>query len=407
MHSMRIVIVGAGQAGAALAEELRAIGHEGPIRLIGAEKTLPYQRPPLSKSFLAGKVDEERMILNPQEYYDELKIDLQLGHPVTAIDPKAKTVAVAGETLPYDQLALTLGAQPRRLPQAMGGGLPGVHVLRTLEDAAALAAAFAPGKRLLVIGGGFIGLEVAATAVQSGLTVTLVEQEQRILQRVVGSETAACFRDLHRHHGVDIREGTGLAQLSGTEQGLRAVLTDGTELSADLMLVGIGVVVPTDLAKAAGVVCENGICVDAFGQTSVPGIWAAGDCTVFDLNGQRARLESVENAADQAEVVAGNMLGQNSQYTPYPTFWTDQYDVKLQIAGVSAAHDRVVVREGDAEGRVSHWYYTRDQLIAVDVIKDPATFMIGRRLLHAGAHPPADLIAIRSTDLKELLPSTS
>lgn len=283
--------------------------------------------------------------------------------------------------------------------------MPGVHVLRTLEDAADLAAAFAPGKRLLVIGGGFIGLEVAATAAQSGLSVTLVEREQRILQRVAGAETAACLRALHRHHGVDIREGTGLARLTQAAQGLRAVLTDASALSADLVLVGIGVVAPTGLAEGAGIVCENGICVDAFGQTSVPGIWAAGDCTVFDLRGRRVRIESVENAADQAEVVAGNMLGQHTEYAPYPTFWTDQYDAKLQIAGISADHDRVAVRKGDAEGRLSHWYYSNDQLVAVDVIRDPTTFMIARRLLQAGVHPPADLIAGQSTDLKALIPS--
>ena len=396
-----IVIIGAGQAGSSLAIKLRTLGYEGAVTLIGEEPYAPYQRPPLSKTYLLGEMALERLYLRPQELYRDHNIELRLAAQVTAIDPVAGGVSLGHETLAYDQLALTTGSTPRLLPEAIGGGLKNVFAVRGLADVDAMRPAFERGGHVLIIGGGYIGLEAAAVAAKRGLKVTLVEMAERILQRVACKETSDYFRDLHQSHGVTLLEGVGLSRLTGTDQVTGAIPSNGETLDIDFALVGVGIQPNTGLAEAADLTLNNGIETNALGQTSEARIWAAGDCASFPYKGGRIRLESVPNAIDQAEVVAENMLGAKKEYHATPWFWSDQYDVKLQIAGLNQGFDNVVARKGDA-GR-SHWYYKAGQLLAVDAMNDPRAYMVAKRLIEAGKTVDPALAADPSSDLKALL----
>ncbi len=397
-----IVVIGAGQAGAALVAKLRSSGFEGDITLIGAEDALPYQRPPLSKAYLLGELDEDRLWLRSAEYWAEQRITLKLGTPVTAIDPDQRTVTAGDEVLHYDELVLTTGSVPRRLPAAMGGDLEGVYTVRTLADIDAMRAEFAPGRRLVVIGGGYIGLEAAAVGRKLGLDVSVVEMAPRILQRVAAPETSGYFRRLHAERGVQILENSALERLLGQGRVTAVRLQDGRELPADFVVTGVGILPATDLAQMAGATLDNGIRTDAKGRTSVPHIWAAGDCASFPLNGAQLRLESVGHAIDQAELVAENILGADRDYIPKPWFWSDQYDCKLQIAGLNSGYDHVVVRP-EANGAMSVWYYAGPQLLAVDAMNDPRAYMVGKRLIEAGKSADPALVADAETDLKTLM----
>lgn len=397
-----VVIIGAGQAGVGLAARLRSQGHTGEITLIGAETAPPYQRPPLSKAYLLGEMTEDRLHLRSAEFYAENRITLRLGNPVTAIDPAARKIMLGEEAVSYDHLALTTGAPARRLPAAVGGDLAGVYTVRTLADVDAMRSEFAPGRRVVIIGGGYIGLEAAAVASKLGLHVTVVELAPRILQRVASPETSAYFRTLHTSHGVTLIEGIGLDRLLGTPRVTAARLTDGRELPADFVIAGIGIRPETTLAEAAGLVLENGIRTDAHGRTSDPQIWAAGDCASFPWQGGRLRLESVQNAIDQAECVADNILGAARDYVPQPWFWSDQFDTKLQIAGLNTGYDHIVTRGPEGEA-VSFWYYRGAQLLAVDAMNDPRAFMVGKRLLEMGRSPDPALIRDPATALKSLM----
>ncbi len=396
-----IVVVGAGQAGASLVARLRAREFDGDITLIGAEPVPPYQRPPLSKKYLLGEMEVERLYLRPRRFYADQHIELLLGDAVSAIDPVGKTVSLGERVLQYDQLALTTGSVPRLLPAAVGGDLAGVFAVRNLADVDAMTPEFATGKRVLIIGGGYIGLEAAAVAARRGLKVTLIEMADRILQRVAAPETSDFFRDLHRGHDVDIREGIGLDRLVGDGRVRRAELSDGSVLDIDFAIAGVGVAPDTRLAEMAGIEVENGIRTDEFGHTSADDVWAAGDCASFPWRGNRIRLESVPNAIDHGELVAGNMLGAARPYIARPWFWSDQYDIKLQIAGLNTGFDNIVARAG--EGSVSFWYYRKDALLAVDAMNDPRAYMIGKRLIEAGKSPPKNVVADPDADLKFLL----
>ena len=398
-----VVVVGAGQAGAALVAKLRAEGYAGRLTLIGEEHAPPYQRPPLSKKYLLGEMELERLYLRPESFYAENGIELLRDTTAVSVDRADRSVIAGGAALPYDALALCTGAVPRRLPGAIGGELPGVHVVRTLADVDAMAPAIRPGARALVVGGGYIGLEAAAVCRTAGMEVTLVEAAPRILGRVAAPETADRIRELHAARGVTIREGTGLERLTGDARVTGAVLSDGTEIAADLVIVGIGITPATALAEAAGLEIENGIRADALGRTSDPAIWTAGDCASFPWRGGRIRLESVQNAIDQAEAVARNMLGAEAPYDPTPWFWSDQYDMKLQIAGLNAGYDRVVVRPGATGASASHWYYAGERLLAVDALNAPRDYMVGKRLIEAGRSPDPAALADPATDLKALL----
>ncbi|MCG7494538.1 NAD(P)/FAD-dependent oxidoreductase [Thalassobius sp. Cn5-15] len=399
----KIVVIGAGQAGASLVAKLRTLGFEGQITLIGAESVPPYQRPPLSKAYLLGDMTLERLFLRPESYYADNNIDLRLGAEVTAIDRAAQTVSIGDEVLGYDALVLTTGSAPRYLPASIGGALDGVHVVRGLSDVDGMGPEFEAGKSVLIVGGGYIGLEAAAVAAKKGLKVTLVEMADRILQRVAAPETSDYFRALHRSHGVEIREGVGLNRLTGEGRVNGAELSDGSTLDVDFVIVGVGITPGTGLAEAAGLEIDNGIKTDAEGRTSDPAIWAAGDCASFPYRDGRLRLESVPNAIDQAECVAENLLGAGKAYVPQVWFWSDQYDVKLQIAGLSTGYDRIITRAGDKEGAVSFWYYQGDTLLAVDAANDARAYMVGKRLIDSGKSPAPDLVADPETDLKSLM----
>jgi 3-phenylpropionate/trans-cinnamate dioxygenase ferredoxin reductase subunit len=398
----KIIVIGAGQAGASCVAKLRNDGFTGDVTLIGSEPVPPYQRPPLSKAYLMGEMDLERLYLRPQSFYVDNDITLRLSTQITAIDPAAQAVEIGQEKLNYDELVLTTGSVPRRLPAAIGGALQGVFVVRTLADVDAMAPKFARGARVLIVGGGYIGLEAASVAAKSGLDVTLVEMADRILQRVAAPQTSDYFRALHAKHGVSLREGVGLDRLLGAQSVTGAVLTDGTQIDVDFVVVGVGISPATDLAVQAGLAIENGIRTDSMGRTSGPHIWAAGDCASFPYRGEQIRLESVPNAIDQAEIVAANIMGARKDYVAKPWFWSDQYDVKLQIAGLNTGYTDVVSRIGIGQ-TASFWYYRGSELLAVDAMNDPRSYMIGKRLIEAGKSADPKLVADPATDLKALL----
>ncbi|WP_299845109.1 FAD-dependent oxidoreductase [uncultured Roseovarius sp.] len=398
-----VVVIGAGQAGSSLVAKLRNGGFEGQVTLIGEEPVPPYQRPPLSKKYLLGEMELERLYLRPESFYEENDIDLRLAAQVSGIDRAAQEVILGETRVGYDHLVLTTGSTPRRLPAAIGGALDGVFVVRDLKDVDAMEPGFGPGKRVLIVGGGYIGLEAAAVAASKGLQVVLVEMADRILQRVAAPETSDFFRDLHQGHGVDIREGVGLETLLGDGHVSGARLIDGSELEVDFVIVGVGIMPATALAEAAGLDIENGIRVNAQGQTSDPAIWAAGDCASFPHAGGRIRLESVPNAIDMAECVAENIMGAGKTYVPQPWFWSDQYDVKLQIAGLNTGYDRIVTRPGDGPGHASFWYYKGDQLLAVDAMNEPRAYMVGKRLIDGGKTADPAIVADPEADLKQLM----
>ena len=396
-----IVIIGAGQAGASLAIKLRALGYKGDVTLVGEEKFPPYQRPPLSKKYLLGDMAWDRLYLRPRDFYTEQLISLRLGARVTAINPTAKTISIGDETLTYDHLALTTGSTPRLLPAAIGGRLNGVFAVRSLADVGAMQPAFESGGHVLIIGGGYIGLEAAAVAAAKGLKVTLVEMADRILQRVACAETSDYFRTLHQSHGVTILEGVGLERLTGEGYVNGAILSNGEALEIDFAIVGVGILPGTGLAEAAGLTLNNGIETNSHSETSIPNIWAAGDCASFPYQGDRIRLESVPNAIDQAEIVAANMLGAGKDYVATPWFWSDQYEVKLQIAGLNTGFTDVVVRDSSATR--SHWYYKSGALLAVDAMNDPRAYMVAKRLIEAGKSVDPSIAADPQSDLKALL----
>lgn len=396
-----VVVIGAGQAGSSCVAKLRNAGFEGRVTLIGSEPVPPYQRPPLSKAYLMGDMTLERLFLRPEAFYAENAIDLRLSTTVTGIDTAARTVAIGDETLAYDELVFATGSVPHRLPAAIGGDLDAVFVVRDLADVDAMAPRFDAGARLLIVGGGYIGLEAASVAAKLGLNVTLVEMAERILQRVAAPETSNFFRALHASHGVDIREGVGLQRLTGDGTVSAAELSDGSTLAVDFVIVGVGIAPGVALAEAAGIEIENGIKTDAMGRTSAPHVWAAGDCASFPYREGRIRLESVPNAIEQAECVADNIMGAGRDYVAKPWFWSDQYDVKLQIAGLNTGYDRVVTRDGgDAK---SFWYYCGEALLAVDAANDPRAYMVGKRLIEAGKTADPERVADPETDLKVLL----
>jgi 3-phenylpropionate/trans-cinnamate dioxygenase ferredoxin reductase subunit len=396
-----VVVVGAGQAGASCVARLRTKGYQGAITLIGDEPVPPYQRPPLSKAYLLGDLPLDRLFLRPESYYADQDISLRTGETVTNIDPVARTVTTQSGAVPYDHLVLATGAAPRHLPDAIGGSLEGVFCVRTLADVDAMASHFVDGARVLIVGGGYIGLEAAAVAAKLGVDVTLLEAAPRILQRVAAEQTSEYFRAAHAARGVTLCEGVGLSRLIGDTSVKQAELTDGAVLDVDFVIVGVGVTPAQHLAEIAGVKVDNGIAVDSLGRTSDRHIWAAGDCASFPGPKARIRLESVGNAIDMGELVADNILGEDRAYIARPWFWSDQYDIKLQIAGLSTGFDHVVSRGSGAS--VSFWYYAKGQLIALDAMNDPRAYMVGKRLIEAGKSPDPVLLADPATNLKTLL----
>lgn len=398
-----IVIIGAGQAAASFIAKLRGGDFSGPIILIGNESTLPYQRPPLSKKYLLGEMSLDRLLLRPQTWYDDNQITLKLNTTVTTIDSaKQQLLLNDGETIQFSKLLIATGSTPHWLPEKMGGRLPGVYTLRNLMDVDQMKDEFHVGRKLLIIGGGYIGLEAAAVATGLGLAVTVIELADRILKRVAAPATSDYFRTLHQNNGVTILENTGLDAL--VEQNGRvtaAKLSDGTKLNVDFVITGIGVAPNSKLASDAGLSIDNGIATDLQSRTSDHNIYSAGDCASFDYYGQRIRLESVQNAVDQAENAALHILGENVSYQPTPWFWSDQFKTKLQIAGLNLGYTDIVIRQGKRTGSQSVWYFKEDTLLAVDAMNDPIAYTMGRKIIAANNHPNRAEVADPSINLKD------
>jgi 3-phenylpropionate/trans-cinnamate dioxygenase ferredoxin reductase component len=383
------IVVGASQAGLQVAESLRAEGYDGPLAMIGDEAHPPYQRPPLSKALLTGETTEDRLVLRGPDLLARKSIELVTGVRVEAIARASRTVRLSdGRSLAYRGLALATGGRARTLP-IPGAGLGGVVTLRTIEDSRRIAGGIAQAAGVAVVGGGFIGLEIAAAARKAGKPVVVFEALDRLLARSSAPFVSDFFLGLHRSHDVDIRLGTQVTAIEGKAGHAAAVTTrDGTTHPADLVVVGVGIVPNDGLARDCGIACERGIIVDDCSRTSDPLVVAAGDCTARRMpDGSLLRLESVQNAIEQGKSAAAALLGKARPFTAAPWFWSDQYDVRLQMAGLSAGHDRIVVRGAPAERRFSVLYFGGERLIAVDSVNRAPDHIAARKLLDAGRSP--------------------
>ena len=399
-----IVIAGAGHAAGQTAVSLRQGGHDGRIVIVGEEPYLPYQRPPLSKKFLAGELELERLYLRPERYYTEHDVELRLNTRVTAIDRDRKTLKLNDDSeLAYSRLVLATGTRVRTLGMD-GETLDGVHYLRTVDDVLALRDDFKPGARLVVLGAGYIGLEVAAVAVQAGLAVSVWEIAERVLARVASPELSAFYQQVHTDAGVELKlGGAALAEIRGDGRVESVVDSEGVEHPADLVLIGVGVLPVTDIAEAAGLPCDNGILVDEFCQTEDPDILAIGDCTNHpnSLLGKRLRLESVHNAQEQAKTAAATLLGNPKAYAQVPWFWSDQYDLKLQIAGLAEPGCERVVRGETGARSLAVFHLANGELQAVEAVNSAREFMLGKKLIAAKAILDPKALADTSLPFKE------
>lgn len=398
-----IVIIGAGHAAGQAAASLRQAKFEGSITIIGDEAHVPYQRPPLSKQYLAGTQVADKVYLRAEKFYADKDIQLMLDTRATQIDPGTKTINLDnGETIAYEKLLISTGSRPRKL-SIEGSDLSGIHYLRTMDDVDGIRADVKPGANLVIVGGGYIGLEVAAVGIELGMNVHVLEMEERILQRVTTPEMSAYYHKLHSDRGVHIHTQTGVTGFSGNGK-VENVLCGDESFAADIVIVGIGIIPNIEIAEEAGIHCDNGIVVDDHCCTSDPDIYAAGDCTNHPnpLMNKRLRLESVPNAMDQARVSTANMLGDDKVYAAIPWFWSDQYELKLQMVGFSADGDSQVLR-GDMENHQFAIFYLKDgKVVAADAVNSPKEFMLCKQLVGKPADPAQ--LADPETDLKSLLP---
>jgi 3-phenylpropionate/trans-cinnamate dioxygenase ferredoxin reductase subunit len=400
-----ILIIGGGQAGAQAIDTLRREGYQGRLVLIGDEPELPYQRPPLSKKYLSGDMAADRLPFRHRSFYDEHRIELKLGLKAVRLDAAARQVELAdGEKLTYDRLLLCLGAASRRLT-CPGATLAGVHYLRGVADVPAIQAAFKPGARLVVIGGGYIGLETAATARKMGCEVTVLEMADRIMNRVVAPVVSQYFAQEHGSHGVNIVCDMRVVRLEGGERVERVVCADGSSHAADVVIVGVGAVATTELASEAGLSCDNGIVVDEYCRTSDPAIYAAGDCTNHPSLrfGRRVRLESVDNAFEQAKTAALNMRGREVAHDRVPWFWSDQFDNKLLIVGLSQDYDRQVLRGDPASRSFSVCYLKGRELLALEAVNHSKDYMAARKLIAERVLLDPEKLADNQLALKEAI----
>ncbi|MDG1206443.1 MAG: FAD-dependent oxidoreductase [Pseudomonadales bacterium] len=402
-----IVIIGAGQGAGQAAASLRQAKYEGDITLIGDEAYPPYQRPPLSKAYLSGELPIERVYVRAEKFYNDKNIDLKTSTRVESIDPQAKSVTTdSGETIAYEKLLIATGSRPRKL-SITGSDLQGIHYLRTISDVDAIRESMSTARNIVIVGGGYIGLEVASVAVTSGLNVTVMEMEDRILQRVTTPEMSAYYHNLHTSRGLNILTNSTVNGFTGTDK-INGVLCknaagEESEIPADLVIVGIGIIPNIELADVAGVDCDNGIVVDDHCRTSMQDIFAIGDCCNHPnpILDRRLRLESVPNAMEQARVAVANMLGDDKVYAAVPWFWSDQYELKLQMVGFSADGDAQVVR-GDMEtNQFAVFYLKNNAVVAVDAVNSPKEFMICKQLYGKVVDPA--VLADQETDLKTLL----
>lgn len=397
-----VVIIGAGHAAGQAAASLRQAKFAGEITIVGDESHIPYQRPPLSKAYLKGDQGADKVYLRAAAFYEDRNINLKLGTTATAVDTGAKTVVLdSGETLSYEHLLISTGSRPRKLT-IDGSDLPGIHYLRTMDDVDGLRDGMREGANLVIVGGGYIGLEVAAVGRELGLNVHVLEMEERILQRVTTPEMSAYYHQLHEGRGVHIHTNTGVTGFAGDGK-VQEVICGERRFATDIVIVGIGIIPNTELAQAAGIHCNNGIVVDDHCRTSAPDVYAAGDCTNHPnpLLDRRLRLESVPNAMDQARVSTANMLGEDKTYAAIPWFWSDQYELKLQMVGFSADGDTQVLR-GDMDANQFAVFYLKDgKVVAADAVNSPKEFMLCKQLVGKTADPA--LLADPQADLKALL----
>lgn len=397
------VIVGAGQAASQAVDSLRREGFTGRMLLVGDEPELPYQRPPLSKKFLAGELDRERVYVRPRSFYEQNHCELLLGRRATGLDRVGHTLTLDdGTHLHYDKLLLATGSRPRLL-RIPGAELGGVHYLRSLADVDAIRAEATAGKRAVIVGAGYVGLECAATCVKLGLEVTVLEMEDRVMSRVVAPEMSVFYTAEHVAHGVRILCNTLVSAFEGTGRVGAVVCRDGSRHPADLVIVGIGIVPNQELAQQAGIACDNGIAVDDRCRTSDPCVFAIGDCCSHPSHryGRRIRLESVDNAFEQAKTAAANLCGKDVVHDKVPWFWSDQFDLKLQIVGLSQDYDQVVLRGDPAAKAFSCCYLRAGELVAVDAVNDARSFMGAKKLIAERAHPDPARLADLTVPIKE------
>lgn len=403
-----VVIVGAGHGGAQVAVMLRTQKFTGSIAIIGEEPELPYERPPLSKEYFAGEKEFERIQLRPAKYWDEREVTMLLGKRVASVDPAAHKVTTdGGETIGYGKLVWATGGHPRMLP-IPGGDMPGVQGVRTRADADAMKAASKTAGQVVVIGGGYIGLEAAAVLNKAGKKVVLLEALDRVLARVAGVDLSRFYEKEHRDHGVDLRLGVCVDSIEGVDRVTGVRLADGEVIPADLVIVGIGIVPAVEPLIAAGADCANGVRVDRLCKTSLPDVYAIGDCAshVNDFaEGAEIRLESVQNANDQANVVAKGIVGDEAPYHAIPWFWSNQYDLKLQTAGLSTGHDQAVLRGDPATRSFSVVYLKAGKVIALDCVNATKDYVQGRMIVTAGLAATPEQLADTETPLKALLPA--
>ena len=401
-----VVIVGAGQAGGETAAELRRQGYTGRVTIVGEEQYVPYKRPPLSKTYLAGTATQESLYVLSAAAMEKANIEFIGGTRATAIDRAGRSLALAdGRKLTYDKLVLATGGRPRMLT-VPGADLPGIHVVRGIQDVDRIREHFAAGKRLVIVGGGYIGLEVAAVATKAGLAVTVLESMPRVLQRVTAPEMSAFYEKVHRDAGVDVRTGVQIAGFEAQNGALHVKLV-GSDIEADLVIVGIGLIANTELAADAGLAVDNGIVVDEFTRTSDPDIHAAGDCTNHpsEFLGRRVRLESVQNAMEQGRAVAANIMGKVTRYANVPWFWSDQYDLKLQMVGMSMGFDQVVVRGDPAKRSFATFYLKDGVMLACDTVSRPQEFMLAKKMVAMKAKVDPARLADEGVPLKDQVPA--
>ncbi len=405
MSDQRIVILGAGHAGGSVAAFLRQYGHTGPIAIIGDEPVLPYQRPPLSKAWLKGEAGEDDLQLRPPSFYEEASVEVRLGVRATAIDREAHTVALSdGSSLAYGKLILAMGARARPLP-APGTDLAGVYVLRTAADAEALKSELTPGRRLMIVGGGYVGLEVAASGRALGAEVTVIEREPRLLARVAGEALSGFFHGYHGARGVRFVLGGSVSAIEGEGGKVSAVVLDhGERLPCDVVLVGVGAIPNQELAQAAGLACQDGVVVDGQARTDDPDIYAIGDLTrrPLPLYNRAFRLESVPSALEQAKQAAADITGFKPPPPEVPWFWSDQYDLKLQIAGLPFDVDHLIVRGDPLSAKFAVFHMSGDLIQAVEAVNSPAEFMGGRLLIGARRPVSREKLADPAISMKEV-----
>jgi 3-phenylpropionate/trans-cinnamate dioxygenase ferredoxin reductase subunit len=406
--SKQIVIAGAGHAAGQVVATLKQKKFDGRIVLVGDEAFLPYQRPPLSKKFLAGDMPAERLHLKPASFYEDPNIDVRLETRIASIDRRARTVSTeGGDSIAYDTLVLATGSRVRKVP-VEGSDLSGVHYLRSINDVSAIRGELENAKQVVIIGAGYIGLEVAAVFRQLGLDVTVIEMADRVMSRVVSPQVSEFYQKEHLGHGVKLELSTGLKAFVADQQDgnrVTAVETsDGRRIPADFVVVGVGIIPNTELAEDAGLTVDNGIVVDERCQSSDPDIYAVGDCTLHPSNiyARSVRLESVHNALEQAKTAATNACGESLKYSQVPWFWSDQYDLKLQIAGLSEGYDSVIIRGKPKDRAFACLYLRDDRLIAIDAINSPRDFMQAKALIANAATPARADLANTRILLKDL-----